>query len=44
MAKYKVWKTGELVEIEDNEFQFPPSGEKILFKLRPPIAKTVNTD
>lgn len=45
MANFKVWRTGEAVEVNDEKnFQFPASGEKILLKERPPIAKTVNTD
>lgn len=45
MAEYKVWRTGEKVEISDpKNFSFPPSGEKILLKARPPIAKTMKTD
>ncbi len=45
MAEYKVWKTNELVEVSDaKNFQFPASGEKMLLKTRPPVAKTSNTD
>ncbi len=45
MGDYKVWKTGEQVEVSDvKNFQFPASGEKILLKNRPPIAKTISTD
>lgn len=45
MAQFRVWKTGDQVEVGDEKnWQFPASGEKILLKTRPPIAKTVATD
>ncbi|MDD5337604.1 MAG: hypothetical protein PHS02_03920 [Candidatus ainarchaeum sp.] len=45
MAQYEVWKTRDLVDVSDaKNFEFPHSGEKILLKKRPPIAKTSNTD
>ncbi|MGV8177075.1 MAG: hypothetical protein ACP5NX_04705 [Candidatus Bilamarchaeaceae archaeon] len=45
MAGYRSWKTGEIVEIDDlNHFTFPPTGDKILLKTRPPIAKELKTD
>lgn len=45
MEEYKVWKTGEKVEVSDpKNFIFPASGEKVLLKSRPPIAKTAKTD
>ncbi len=45
MGQYKVVKTGELVEVSDEKnFTFPASGEKILTKTRPPVAKTAGTD
>ncbi len=45
MGQFKVWKTGETVEVTDEKnFHFPESGEKILAKTRQPIAKTVDTD
>ena len=45
MVQYKVWKSGDVVEVSDpKNFIFPPSGEKVLLKTRPPIAKTAGTD
>ncbi len=45
MAQFKVWRTGDPVEIADEKnFQFPPSGEKMLLKQRPPVSKTTSTD
>ncbi|MFZ5340993.1 MAG: hypothetical protein ACOZBG_04810 [Candidatus Micrarchaeota archaeon] len=45
MARFKVWNSETIVEIKDNEpFQFPPSGDKILFKIGLQSAKTIKTD
>jgi hypothetical protein len=44
MAEYKCWKTGEMTDVDSKNFQFPPNGEKILQKIRPPVAKTMKTD
>jgi len=44
MPTYKAWRTGEVVELDEEEFRFPLSGEKILLKVRAPVAKKIKTD
>lgn len=44
MPEYKTFPTKNLITIDGKNFQFPMSGEKILLKVRPPIAKKVSTD
>ena len=45
MGEYKEWKTGNKVVISNlKAFEFPPTGAKVLFKVRPPIAKGIGTD
>lgn len=45
MGEYISWKTGQKVEISNlKEFQFPPTGDKVLLKSRPPIAREIKTD
>jgi len=44
MSEYKDLKTGAAVTITGNKFNFPSSGNKILLKARPPVAKEVKTD
>jgi|GEM_PF-4305388 DNA-directed RNA polymerase subunit RPC12/RpoP len=44
MTLYKVWKTGELLELSKEELQTSFAGGKILLKVRPPVAKTLKTD
>jgi len=45
VGEYKSWKTGTVVEIASlKDFQFPPTGDKILLKSCPPIAIDMKTD
>ncbi|MFA6531226.1 MAG: hypothetical protein WCT31_05830 [Candidatus Micrarchaeia archaeon] len=45
MAEYKSWKSGNVVEIANlKDFQFPPTGDKILLKARPPLALELKSD
>jgi DNA-directed RNA polymerase subunit RPC12/RpoP len=45
MVEYKSWKTGKPVEIANlKNFEFPPTGDKILAKGRPPLSVEVKTD
>ncbi|MBN2477699.1 hypothetical protein JXB01_00230 [Candidatus Micrarchaeota archaeon] len=45
MVEYREWKTKKNVQISDpKNFEFPPSGVKVLLKSRPPIAKECSTD
>ena len=45
MPNYKVWLTGEKIEIKDfKAYALALSGAKILIKERPPVAKEVTTD
>jgi DNA-directed RNA polymerase subunit RPC12/RpoP len=44
MGEYKDLKTGAIVSITGDKFNFPTTGAKILLKGRPPVAKEVQTD
>jgi hypothetical protein len=45
MGEYKSWKNGATVEITSlKDFQFPPTGDKILLKARPPLALEMKSD
>jgi len=45
MGEYKSWKNGTLVEIASlKDFQFPPTGDKILLKARPPLSIEMGSD
>jgi len=45
MPNYKVWLSGEKIEIKDiKNYTLALSGAKILLKERPPVAKEVSTD
>jgi hypothetical protein len=45
MPNYKVWLSGERIEIKDvKNYALALSGAKILLKERPPVAKEVSTD
>ncbi len=45
VGEYKSWKNGTVVEIPNlKEFQFPPTGDKILLKTCPPLAVEMKTD
>ncbi len=44
MPTYRVWKTGELVELNEEELKVSFAGGKILLKVRAPVAKHVKTD
>ncbi len=45
MGEYKDHKTGEIAKVTvDKNFVFPSTGAKILLKIRPPVAKEIQTD
>ncbi|MEO0249346.1 MAG: hypothetical protein ABIN58_07315 [candidate division WOR-3 bacterium] len=45
MGEYKEWGSGNKVIISIlKNFEFPPTGAKVLFKVRPPVAKEIDTD
>ena len=45
MGEYYEWQTGNKVMISSlKTFEFPPTGAKVLFKVRPPLAKEIRTD
>ncbi|HIH22677.1 MAG: hypothetical protein AABW86_06160 [Candidatus Micrarchaeota archaeon] len=45
MGEYISWKTGEKIDIANmKDFQFPPTGDKMLLKARPPVALDMKTD
>ncbi len=45
MGEYSEWQTGNKVVISNlKTFEFPSTGAKVLFKVRPPIAKEITTD
>lgn len=45
MGEYVEWQTGNKVVISSlKTFEFPPTGAKVLFKVRPPLAKEISTD
>lgn len=45
MGEYNEWQTGNKVMISSlKTFEFPPTGAKVLFKSRPPVAKEISTD
>lgn len=45
VGEYASWKNGAIVEIANlKEFQFPPTGDKVLLKARPPTAIEIPTD
>lgn len=45
MPKYRVWETKEIIEIQNlQEFNFPFSGAKVIFKIAPNIVLEVSTD
>lgn len=45
MGEYNEWQTGNRVVISNlKTFEFPSTGAKVLFKVRPPIAKELETD
>lgn len=45
MGEYNEWQTGNKVIISSlKTFEFPPTGAKVLFKCRPPVAKEISTD
>lgn len=45
MGEYVEWQTGNRVVISSLKiFEFPPTGAKVLFKVRPPVAKEISTD
>ena len=45
MVKYRIWPTGEVIEIENlKEYNMPYTGAKVLFKEKSSIAREVKTD
>ncbi|MEK6982836.1 MAG: hypothetical protein AABX38_07920 [Candidatus Micrarchaeota archaeon] len=44
MGYYIDFKNKQILEIEGSNFQFPPTGAKMLLKARPPIAIEASTD
>ena len=45
MGEYTEWQTGNKVSISSlRTFEFPPTGAKVLFKARPPLAREISTD
>jgi hypothetical protein len=44
MPEYKDLKTGTVVSVTGEKFNFPTTGAKILLKMTPPIARETRTD
>ena len=45
MPLYRIWPTGEKIEIENlKEYNLPFSGAKVIMKEKPSIAREVSTD
>jgi DNA-directed RNA polymerase subunit RPC12/RpoP len=45
MPKYRIWPTGEKIEIENlKEYNLPYSGAKVILKEKSSVAREVYTD
>lgn len=45
MPSYRIWPTGERIEIEElKEYNLPFSGAKVILKEKAPVAREVSTD
>ena len=45
MPAYRIWPTGERIEIDNlKEYNLPFSGAKVILKEKQPVAREVSTD